>query len=197
MRWRIGIRRPFGHQVQQSDIVGHRHRIELLGGVGMRPVAAPDATLGRGFQIAPRRFAGAGIVGRCAAAIKICPRQLHPAMAAVQQLAHRDILRALCVHRPAQMIDDHRHRQAEQQGFHLHQLFRRHVALDMPSHSGNAPGQRHHFIRLTGLPRPNDPTPRTPAPEAFSSASVTWRTTQTARLLARCASTSSTHVLSM
>ena len=44
------------------------------------------------------------------------------------------------------MIDDHRHRQTEQQLFHLHQLFRRHVALDVPAKSGNAAGQRHHFI---------------------------------------------------
>src|SRR5580704_9812077 len=43
------LRRPLGQKVEQHHIIGHRHRIELLGGVGMRPVTTPYAALRRGF----------------------------------------------------------------------------------------------------------------------------------------------------
>ena len=75
-------------------------------------------------------------------------------MAAVQQLAHGDILRALVIHGAAQMIDDHRHRQIQQNLFHLHQLLRRHVALDMPAQRRDAFGQRHHLVGAHWIAKP-------------------------------------------
>src|SRR5581483_5029300 len=135
-----GLSRPLAEEIEQPRIVW---LILSLG--GMRPVAAPDQSLGRRLDVCNRNGAGIGIVGGAQLARHVGAGQLDPGLAAIEQPAN-DLVGRTCqtvrLWYLREMVEHESPGQRRKQVRVVLDLLRTHVDLAVPAEIGQPRGKQ-------------------------------------------------------
>src|SRR5581483_2849831 len=134
------VRRPRREQIEEQRVVD---RVALL--AWMRPVAAPHEALGRSRDERLRDLRGIRIRRRSDLAVEVRPGKLHPRTVLVDQCAYHvecRVCRAEWRLELREVIEHDLRRQTAKERRMFDDLLARHVELEVPPVSGDAPRER-------------------------------------------------------